>query len=213
MLDHLDRLDDTEPPTADAGTLAGVHARANTMRRRSRLTNAGAVAAVVLAVAGVVAIASHRDREVKVIAAPSTLTVHLEIPKTAYAPGDVVNGTIVFDNPTNRSVDYTLSCTLQPPWQVLLSRNGTTFEPGTVLPGCIDKGAPAVHHMEPGTRRQAFGVGLQYWSCGSGSASVAEPVCVQNAIPPLAAGTYQLVFRGIGPFRSVTTAPVSIEVR
>jgi hypothetical protein len=115
------------------------------------------------------------------------LRARLEIGRTSYAAGSLVDGTIVFDNP-GPALEYDLDCYGSPPWDVMLATPGRTLEGRTAPTECF--GRPGTTAQLPaGETRIPFFV------------LVSDPL-ERAALEP---GHYLLLFRGhdapFGPLR------------
>ena len=233
MLD-LTSLDDTTPPDADAALLMRVHARAARRRRRARVAAIAAVAVPLLVAASIVAVVASRHVSTTTVnVAPpgparglrhvSTPSRHgsavfgvLEIHGRTFRPGATVPVTLFVDNGTGRAITWKYAgCGPQTqPWRVLLSQGGEVFEPGEAIPGCT--GPAKVASLGLGVHRFASSVSLQYFACSDlGAADLTSPPCKPDGTyPPLAAGTYQIVFGAFGtPLAKMHMAPVTVQVR
>jgi hypothetical protein len=142
------------------------------------------------------------------------LGIHIETRDTIGLPGDVIDGTVLFTNRTNKVIEYPVGCGGRKPWKVSLMIEGKSLAPAQTTPGCYPVGW--FQRLQPGETRIPFSVALRYPECSlEGDITVRSPRCVGTppGVPPLPPGNYEIAFEAQGTtFADVDVDPVAIRV-
>lgn len=177
--DHLDHLDDPDAPPFDGSTYDALVGRARRRRVRRRIRTTGGAVVVAITLVGVAIVGAAPDRGARVVAIrpPATtgttldpsiwVTASVLVDQSTIPVGGEVTGTVVFENRTNRDVNFTDSNGCLEKWTVAISAAGTTEFAFTAECRFVGRAYGASQPSGPGSR------GGQYLAFAPGTTTVA----------------------------------------
>lgn len=141
------------------------------------------------------------------------LTARLDVASSTVAAGQVIHGTITFNNASDATINA--GCLHSLSYRVSLAAGDVVLNPnyfsaiGPSSGSCRKK----LRLLPPGPSRFPFNVRAQFFGCSPDISRGPIPRCIGHLQTPLLPpGRYEVVFEGRGPLGSIQVAPVPIRV-